>query len=83
MNTRTITGLAAVSLMVAGCAASSQPVASQDISTFSKTERYQAAVNASARQNNVDVHWVNLPDEGDLAHYEESDLGEEGSNGSN
>jgi hypothetical protein len=76
-----ITGLVVVSLMVAGCAASNQPVASSDVSTLTMAQRYQAAVNAQARRNGAEVHWVNLPDEGDLAHYADSD--QEGSNGSN
>lgn len=81
MNSRMITGLAVVSLMVGGCAASSQPVDSSEVSTLTMTQRYQSAINAQAKRNGAEVHWVNMPDEGDLAHYAESDR--EASNGSN
>ncbi len=81
MNAKLITGLVVLSLSAAGCAASNQPVAGSDVSTLTLTQRYQAAVNAQARRNGAEVHWVNLPDEGDLAHYADSD--QEASNGSN
>lgn len=82
MNTRMIAGLAVLSVMISGCATSNQPVATDDVSTLSMTQRYQAAVNSQARRNGAEVHWVNVPDESDLAQYKDSGTGE-GSNGSN
>jgi hypothetical protein len=81
MNARMITGLSAVLLLVTGCAANNQPVASTEVSTLTMTQRYQAAVNSQAMRNGAEVHWVNLPDEGDLAKY--ADAEQEDSNGSN
>lgn len=83
MNSKMITGLVFVSLMVTGCAASSQPVAGEEVSTLTRTQRYQAIVNAQAKRNGTEVHWVNLPDEGDLAHYDDFETAEQNSNGSN
>jgi hypothetical protein len=40
------------------------------ITTLSKSDLYQIAVQEQARFKGVDVHWVNPPDEGDLARYD-------------
>lgn len=74
MNAKLITALAVLMLLVAGCAATpSPPTTAGSVNTLSKVDRYHAAVNAQARRNGAEVHWVNLPDEGDLARYEDAD----------
>lgn len=83
MNAKLITGLSVAALLATGCAASGgQQATGSEVSTLSKVDRYHAAVEAQARRNGAEVHWVNLPDEGDLAHYQDATTAET-SNGSN
>jgi len=70
--------IAALSLLVLTVSACATPTANpvaptstgHPVTTLSKSEQYQLAVQQSARLNGVEVRWVNPPDEGDLAHYE-------------
>lgn len=83
MNAKLITALTVSLLLAGGCAATPSPQPTSDsVNTLSKVDRYHAAVNAAARRNGAEVHWVNLPDEGDLAHYKDPDSKEDAS-GSN
>lgn len=60
-------------LCLAACA-TSQPAPQQAAASGapeSIVARYMRAVNNSATANNAEVHWVNVPDEKDLARYAE------------
>lgn len=82
MNAKMITGFSVALLLASGCAATPSPqTTGNNVSTLSKVDRYHAAVEAQARRNGTEVHWVNLPDEGDLARYNDSNV--QGANGSN
>ncbi len=72
MNAKLITVFCIALLTVTGCAAtpSPEPTASS-VTTMSKAQRYQASVQAQANFRGVEVHWVNLPDENDLAKYKD------------
>ncbi len=71
MNTKTITGLLLVLLTVSACTTTAAPPSGNTaVTTLSKADRYQIAVQNQARFKGVDVHWVNPPDEGDLAKYD-------------
>lgn len=83
MNGKMITGLCALLLLASGCAATPSPQTGGDsVTTLTSVDRYHAAVEAQARKNGAEVHWVNLPDEGDLARYQETNI-EESSSSSN
>jgi hypothetical protein len=71
---KTIAGMSMLVLTVSACATpTASPVAptstGHPVTTLSKSEQYQIAVQQSARLNGVEVRWVNPPDESDLAHY--------------
>jgi len=71
MPAKIITGLSLLLVLVSGCAVTSKPTAApQDVSTLSNVELYIATVDAYARNSGAEVHWVNIPDEGDLVRYE-------------
>jgi len=68
---------AIATLFLAACA-TSQPAAPPPAATGSGAPesiiaRYMRVVNASATANNAEVHWVNIPDENDLARYTEEE----------
>jgi len=69
----TLTMLFMSLFMLAGCAASQPQSTGSESSELSNTQRYQRAVNRSAALKNLDVHWVNPPDEDDLDEYDEED----------
>ncbi len=37
----------------------------------SKVKQYQGDIHASARRRNMDIHWINTPDEDDLRDDED------------
>ena len=85
MNVRMITSrlstLLILTAFVAGCASTTDTQVSTAKTELSNVERYQAVVNANARQKGVDVRWVNVPDEDDLDEYTQSDSSDEKTNG--
>lgn len=71
MPIKMITGLSLLLVLVSGCAVTSKPATTPlDVSTLSNVELYLATVNAHARNSGAQVHWVHIPDEGDLARYD-------------
>ena len=75
MNAKQLVLISSLALALSACAATPTPDAgSTDVNTMSNVERYKATVHAHAHRKNVDVHWVNPPDEDDLDEYtDESD----------
>ncbi len=69
MNTKLIAGLSLLLLTLSACAAAPAPQSNNEVTTMSNAERYRAAVNSQAKAKNIDVHWVNPPDEDDLDEY--------------
>ena len=70
-------------LMVSACAATPSPEpTSSSVTTMTKTQRYKASVQTQAAHKNVDVHWVNSPDEGDLARFKDPEETKTSANGS-
>jgi starvation-inducible outer membrane lipoprotein len=83
MNTKLIGCLSLLLFALSACAAAPSPETnSSPLTTMSKAQRYQAAVQTQAKFKGVDVHWVNLPDEGDLARYKEPEEAGADGNGS-
>jgi ribonuclease HI len=71
MNKFLISAVSVTALTLCACA--SQPSSGvADVSAaqnMTNAERYRAAVNSQARAKNVQVQWVNPPDEDDLDEY--------------
>ncbi|MDZ4731900.1 MAG: hypothetical protein SH820_18380 [Xanthomonadales bacterium] len=83
VKAKLITALSVVLLAVSACATTPRPEPTgSEVITMNKAQRYQAAVQTQAKFKGVDVHWVNLPDEGDLARYEEPEEAGADGNGS-
>ena len=82
MNTKLIGCLSILLCTLSACATSATPdPTASSVTTMSKAQRYQAAVQTQAKLKGVDVHWVNLPDEGDLARYKDPKETETPANG--
>jgi len=75
MNIKLISGLTLLLSILCACTTTPVPQSSSEVTTLSNAERYQATVEAGARSKNVDVRWVNLPDEDDLDEYTEAETG--------
>jgi ABC-type glycerol-3-phosphate transport system substrate-binding protein len=71
MNKFLISAVSVTALTLGACA--SQPSSSDAevaaVQNMTNAERYRAAVNSYARAKNVEVKWVNPPDEDDLDEY--------------
>ena len=53
-----------VSALVLCACAGIHPV--EETPSNSKVKQYQGDIHAAARHRNVEIHWMNTPDEGDL-----------------
>jgi len=73
MNIKLIAGLTLLLSTLGACTTTPVPQSNSEVTTLNNVERYQATVEASARSKNVDVRWVNLPDEDDLDEYNEAE----------
>ncbi len=69
MNTKMVAALSTMLIGVSACTTTPAPPGDASVSTLTNVERYQAAVNAQAASKNVDVRWVNPPDDDDLDEY--------------
>ena len=71
MNKFLISAVSVTALTLGACA--SQPSSGvaeiSAVQDMTNAERYRAAVNSQARAKNVQVQWVNPPDEDDLKEY--------------
>lgn len=77
-----ISALSVVLLTVSACASTPSPdPTASPVTTMSKAQRYQAAVQTQAKFKGVDVHWVNLPNEGDLAKFKDPEEADTPANG--
>ncbi len=72
MNIKLIAGLSTLLIGVTACTTTPAPSGATDVTTLTNVQRYQASVNSQAAAKNVDVHWVNPPDEEDLKKYTEN-----------
>ena len=74
MNKSRILLPAMAMLFLTGCATSqSQFAGTPAASDQSLQDQYMQAVSASAAANNAEVHWVNVPEEDDLARYKKDE----------
>lgn len=60
-----------VSALVLCACAGTHPV--EATPSNSKVKQYQGDIHANARRRNVDVHWINTPDDDDLPDDEDQD----------
>lgn len=54
------------------CAGNQTQTAAED-TEYGSVEKYQRAVQAGAERKNINVYWVNPPDEDDLDEHEKKD----------
>jgi hypothetical protein len=60
-----------VSALVLCACAGTRPV--EATPSNSKVKQYQGNIHAGAKRRNMDIHWINTPDEDDLPDDEDQD----------
>jgi hypothetical protein len=58
-----------VSVLVLCACAGTHPV--EETPSNSKVKQYQGNIHANARNRNMDIHWINTPDEEDMPDDED------------